>query len=85
MARLGYVYDNLMVHVQLKNHKLLERGIAIVEEAAQVDRKLALQTLQSAGMRVPVALVMLKAKVSRTEAIRRLKKSHGIVREALKR
>lgn len=85
MARLGYVYRNLMVHVELKNHKLLERGIAIVEEAAQVDRDLALQTLQSAGMKVPVALVMLKAKVSRTEAIRRLTKSHGIVREALKR
>jgi N-acetylmuramic acid 6-phosphate etherase len=84
MARLGYVYRNLMVNVQLKNHKLLERGISIVEEVAHVDRGLALQTLQSAGMKVPVALVMLKTKVSSKEAVRRLKKTQGIVREALK-
>lgn len=84
MARLGYVYGNLMVNLQLKNHKLLQRGISIVEEVAQVDRDLAWRTLKSAGMRVPVALVMLKANVSRAEAVRRLKKDRGIVREALK-
>ena len=85
MARLGYVYGNLMVNVQPKNRKLLQRGIAIVEEVAQVDRDLALQTLRSAGMKVPVALVMLKAKVSSKEAIRQLKKYDGVLREALKR
>lgn len=84
MARLGYVYRNLMVNLQLRNHKLLERGIRIVEEVARVDRELALRTLKSAGMKVPVALVMLKAKVSKTEATRRLKKAHGIVGKALK-
>lgn len=84
MARLGYVYRNLMVNLQLRNHKLLERGIRIVEEVARVDRELALRTLKSAGMKVPVALVMLKAKASKTEATRRLKKAHGIVGKALK-
>ncbi len=29
MARLGYVYGNLMVNLHLKNSKLLERGIRI--------------------------------------------------------
>jgi N-acetylmuramic acid 6-phosphate etherase len=84
MARLGYVYRNLMVNLHLRNHKLLERGIRIVEEVARVDRELALRTLKSAGMKVPVALVMLKANVGKTEAIRRLEKAHGIVGKALK-
>lgn len=84
MVRLGYVYGNLMVNLQLKNHKLSERGISIVEEVAHVDRETALRALKSAEMKVPVALVMLKAKVSKMEAIRRLKKTHGVVREALK-
>jgi N-acetylmuramic acid 6-phosphate etherase len=84
MARLGYVYGNLMVHLQLKNRKLSERGISIVEEVAQVDRDLALRTLKSGGMNVPVALVMLKANVGKAEAIRRLKTNRGNVREALK-
>ena len=84
MARLGYIYENLMVNLQLKNQKLFERGISIVEEATRADRDLALQTLQSARMNLPVALVMLKANVGRMEATRRLKRSHGILRNALK-
>ena len=82
MAQLGYVYGNLMVNLHTKNKKLLERGISIVEQLAQVDRGLALQTLQSAGMNVPIALVMLKVKVNKAEAIRRLKKAEGNVRKA---
>jgi N-acetylmuramic acid 6-phosphate etherase len=84
MARLGYVYSNRMVNLQLKNRKLMQRGVTTVEDMARVDRQLALQTLESAGMRVPVALVMLKLNVSAKEALRRLKRNHGIVREALK-
>lgn len=83
MARLGYVYGNLMVNLQLKNKKLVERGISIVQRVAKVDRAVALATLKAAGMKVPVALVMLCAKVSRTEAVRRLKRSQGIIRLAI--
>ena len=84
MARLGYVHGNLMVNLRAKNKKLLERGISIVTQVAKVDRETAVRTLRSAHMRVPLALVMLKAKVSKTEATRRLEKSRGIVRKALK-
>src|ERR1700729_132111 len=62
MARLGYVYSNLMVNLHLKNEKLLERGIAIVETLAHVDRDTAVTTLEKAGMSLPLALVMLLAK-----------------------
>jgi N-acetylmuramic acid 6-phosphate etherase len=83
MARVGYVSSNLMVNLILKNKKLEKRGIAILEALAEVDRATAIQTLQRAGMKLPVALVMLKANVSRVEAVRRLKKSRGNVRKAI--
>jgi N-acetylmuramic acid 6-phosphate etherase len=83
MAQLGYVYSNLMVNLHLKNEKLLERGIAIVESLAKVDRDSALRTLYSAGMSVPLALVMLKAGVGKIEAKRRLLKAKGNVRKAI--
>jgi N-acetylmuramic acid 6-phosphate etherase len=83
MARLGYVYSNLMVNLHLTNKKLVERGISIVETLTGVDRERAVETLKKAGMRVPVALVMLKAGVSRAEAVRRLNKVKGNVRKAI--
>ena len=84
MARMGYVYGNLMVNVHLKNAKLVERGILILQQAANVDRDSALIALKAAGMKVPVALVMLEAGVSKTEAEKRLKKAKGRVRPALR-
>jgi N-acetylmuramic acid 6-phosphate etherase len=83
MARVGYVSSNLMVNLILKNKKLEQRGIAILEAIAEVDEATAIQTLQKAGMKLPIALVMLKANVSRVEAARRLKKSRGNVRKAI--
>ena len=83
MARLGYVYGNLMVNLQLKNEKLIERGISIVRRVAKVNRTVALATLEAADMKVSVALVMLCAKVSKPEAIRRLKRSQGSIRGAI--
>jgi N-acetylmuramic acid 6-phosphate etherase len=84
MTRLGYVYGNLMVNVHLKNSKLAERGITILQWAAGIDRATAEQTLQAAGSNVPVALVMLKAGVGRGIAARALRSSKGHVREAIK-
>jgi N-acetylmuramic acid 6-phosphate etherase len=83
MARLGYVYGNLMVNLHLKNEKLIERGISIVRRVAKVNRTVALATLEAADMKVSVALVMLCAKVSKPEAIRRLKRSQGSIRGAI--
>ena len=83
MARLGYVYGNLMVQVQLKNAKLVERGIAIVQRVAKVDRSAALQALDEAEGKVPVALVMLRAGVTKSEAVRRLRRAGGNIRQAM--
>jgi N-acetylmuramic acid 6-phosphate etherase len=83
MARLGYVYGNLMINVHLKNEKLAERGVAILEKAADLDRRDARKLLAAAGNRVPVALVMAKSGVSAAQAVGALKKSAGHVRKAI--
>lgn len=84
MTRLGYVYGNLMVNVHLKNKKLVERGIGILQKAADVGREQAEKALRAAGNRVPIALVMRHAGVSRLTAQRALQRASGNVRQAIK-
>jgi N-acetylmuramic acid 6-phosphate etherase len=83
MTRLGYVYGNLMINVHVKNHKLRERGLTILQQAAGINRESAEQALQAAAKDVPVALVMLQANVNRVQAIRALKSTSGHVRQAI--
>jgi len=83
MTRLGYVYENLMVNVHMQNSKLVERGIRVLMATCKIDRQTAVNTIKSAGRSIPVALVMLKAKVDKPEAVRRLAKSDGNVRLAI--
>jgi N-acetylmuramic acid 6-phosphate etherase len=83
MTRLGYIYGNLMINVHVKNHKLRERGLTILQRAASVDREAAEQALKAAQNEVPVALVMLQANVSRAQAAQALKSAQGHVREAI--
>jgi N-acetylmuramic acid 6-phosphate etherase len=83
MTRLGYVYGNLMVNVHLKNTKLVERGAAILQKITGMAREEALSALKKAGNRVPVALVMHQARVSRSQAERGLKVAIGNVRRAI--
>jgi N-acetylmuramic acid 6-phosphate etherase len=84
MARLGYVYGNLMVNVHLKNQKLVERGVTIVERITGASREDAMAALDAADQSVPVALVMHKRGVSKSDAQRRLKAAKGNVRRAMK-
>ena len=83
MTRLGYVYGNLMVNLHTKNEKLLERAVGILEESAGLDRAAAGKLLAAAGGRVPLALVMAKAEVSRARAAAALRESRGQVRRAI--
>jgi N-acetylmuramic acid 6-phosphate etherase len=83
MARLGYVYGNMMVNVHPKNAKLVERAVRILEKAAGVERGEALRMLKKAGNSVPVALIMCQAGVNRNRATKVLKAAHGHVRKAM--
>src|SRR5262249_13103958 len=83
MARLGYVYGNLMANVHTRNEKLVERGLGILEKAADIDREGAAQALKAAGNSVAVALVMLRTKLSRSQAEKKLKAAKGNIRKAI--
>ncbi len=83
MTRLGYVYENLMVNVHMKNAKLVERGIRVLMKVCGIDRETAIRTIKSAGKSIPIAVVMLRADVDKMEAVRRLAQSDGNVRLAI--
>jgi N-acetylmuramic acid 6-phosphate etherase len=83
MVRLGHVYGNLMVNVTLRNKKLRERSLTILEIAAGVSRKDAANALKSAGWKLPVALVMLKTSSSKDKAKKGLQATGGQVRRAI--
>jgi N-acetylmuramic acid 6-phosphate etherase len=83
MARLGYIYGNLMVNVHTRNHKLMERGLNVLEKAAGVDRSTASKTLRTADNSVAIALIMLKTGLGRSQAVKRLKGVKGNVRQAI--
>lgn len=83
MARLGYIYGNLMVNVHTKNRKLVQRGVGILERAAGVDRVTAQRALTQAGNRVAVALIMLKTGLSRAKSAEKLRRAKGNVRKAI--
>ena len=85
MAKLGYVYGNLMVSAHRKNRKLAERGIRMLQRASAVSRESAERALKAARNQVPTALVMLGAQVSRGEAERALRSEKGNTRRALEK
>ena len=82
-VKLGFVYGNLMVNVQPKNHKLVDRARRIIVHAADVPYEQAGELLTEAGGSVRTAIVMAKAGVGREEAERRLAAVGGRVSKAL--
>jgi N-acetylmuramic acid 6-phosphate etherase len=59
-VRLGYVYGNLMVNVQPKNRKLVDRARRIIAQAAGVTYERAGELLEQAGDNVRTAIQMAK-------------------------
>ena len=81
--RLGYVYGNLMVNVQAKNTKLIDRARRIIARAAGVSYEAAGDLLAAAGNSVRTAIVMGKMGVDREAAERRLAAAGGRISQAL--
>ncbi|MGE0158965.1 MAG: N-acetylmuramic acid 6-phosphate etherase [Gemmatimonadales bacterium] len=79
MVRLGKVYGNLMVDLQVTCEKLRDRGERILESMLGLERTAAGALLERAGGHVKTALVMGKLGVSREEATRRLAEVGGMV------
>ena len=84
MARLGHVYENLMIDVVLTNEKVAKRALRILAEASGKSVSAAEHALRAAGHNMRVALVMLKLGVEAREARRRLKETQGNLRRALR-
>ena len=81
--RLGKVYENMMIDLQMTNKKLVERSKKIVMTITGLSYDEAAGYLEEAGGHVKTALVMIKAKVSPEEAKDRLAKADGFVRRAI--
>ncbi len=81
--RLGYVYGNLMVNVEPKNVKLVDRARRIVAQASGVSYERASELLTAAGNSVRTAILMAKTGAAREEAERRLAAAGGRISKAL--
>lgn len=83
MIRLGKVYGNLMVDLQVVNDKLQDRAIRIIEQLTELSTEKASNALKDAKGSVKIALVMVLQKVSRTEAEKMMKKHNGNLRAVI--
>jgi N-acetylmuramic acid 6-phosphate etherase len=83
MVRMGKVYENMMIDLQMTNKKLVERSKRIVMTITGVTYEEAQKYLLEAGGHVKTALVMILANVDINEARKRLEKSDGFVRKAI--
>lgn len=83
MIRLGKVYENMMIDLQMTNKKLVERSKKIVMTITGVSYEEAEKYLKKADGHVKSALVMILAGVDLEEAKRRIKKADGFVRLAV--
>jgi N-acetylmuramic acid 6-phosphate etherase len=85
MIRLGKVYENMMIDLQMTNKKLVERSKKIVMTITGLSYDNSTIALDNAKGHVKTALVMIIAKVDYKGAIERLKKADGFVRKAIKK
>jgi len=80
--RMGKVYENMMVDLQMTNAKLVERSRRTVMTVTGLDYAQATALLEEAGGHVKTALVMHLADTDRGDAERRLARASGFVRPA---
>ena len=83
MIRLGKVYQNMMVDLQMTAEKLTQRSRRTVMTVTGLNYEEATKALKAADGHVKTALVMILGDVSKEEALERLEKSNGFVRGAL--
>src|SRR5438309_8591628 len=83
MARLGHVYENLMIDVVITNEKVAERALRILAEASGKKVSAAEHALRAAGPNMRVALVILKRGVVAREAKKLIAEAGRDLRKAL--
>ena len=83
MIRMGKVYENMMIDLQMTNAKLVERAKRIIMTVTGADYASASAALAASGGHVKTALVMLMAGATREQASARLDAARGFVRYAI--
>lgn len=83
MIRLGHVYRNLMVNVQMTNRKLRTRGRRILMEVLGLNPAQAARLIRQSGGNLKAAILMGRLHCTRREAMRRLRRAEGNVARAL--
>lgn len=83
MARLGHVYENLMIDMMLTNEKLADRALRVLAEASGKSVSAAEHALRAAGHDMRVALVTLRRGVDVKSARKTIAAAGGNLRKAL--
>ena len=86
MVRLGRVFSNLMIGVQLTNSKLRKRALGILMDSTGANAAQARKALNDADSSLPIAVLMLAKGMRRSEAVARLQTRSGpaeVLRHAL--
>ncbi|MBE2281053.1 MAG: N-acetylmuramic acid 6-phosphate etherase [Ignavibacteriaceae bacterium] len=83
MIRMGKIYENMMIDLQMTNKKLVERAKRVVMTITGLTYDEATKYLAEAGGHVKTAIVMIKGGVTVEEAKRRLDLADGFVRNAI--
>jgi len=84
MIKMGKVYENLMIDLQVKNVKLKDRAERIIMVLTDLDRDSADKLLTKANGNVKTAIVMHKLQIGYEEAGNKLEKHNGFVRKVLR-
>ncbi len=83
MVKMGKVYENLMVDLQVKNIKLKDRAERIIMTVTDLDRDAADKLLDDAKGNVKTAIIMHKLQTEYDDARKKLDECDGLVRKVL--
>ena len=81
MVKIGKVYKNLMIDVKPTNIKLKDRAARIVAEIAQIEKDIAINTLEKNGYNLKEAVLQIKYGITFEKAQELLKEHNGILRK----
>ncbi len=85
MIRLGKVYENMMIDLQMTSKKLEERAKRVLMTVTGIGYEEANKILLQVDGHVKTAIVMVKTGASKEEAKRRLQTANGFVRLAIEK
>ncbi len=84
MIKLGKVYSNKMIDLSIKNSKLLDRALRIMNDILKVEKEEALELLDQSNGSVKLSCLIKLTGVSFDQANELLIRNDGSLRKALK-